>query len=139
MPQSIAKKSALLALFVSLAGACASQAGGSRVSARVVSLRTGATDANGLEPIPGAHVSVGCPAKESREIGTTEADGTMRVDAESDVSLDCTVAVAHAGHRPLKVAVSQVCTQWAGNLCRALDVRAVLQPEAGAESAGASH
>jgi hypothetical protein len=139
MSQHIASKTALLALAVSLIGACATQIPGSRVSAKVVAMRTGATDARGLEPVAGAHLTVACPAKEARELGTTQADGTLKVDADAAVTTDCTLAVAHAGHRPVKMQVANVCNQWAGTSCRALDVRAVMQAEAGAESAGATH
>lgn len=139
MPQHIAARTALFALTLSLLGACASQLPGSRIAARVVSLKSGSSDARGLEPVAGAHVAVECPAKESREVGMTDADGTLRVDADAAVGLDCTLNVAHSGHRPVKLAVSQVCVTQAGAECRTLDIRAVLQPEASPTSAGATH
>jgi hypothetical protein len=134
------KTSALSISFaLSLVAACASTSGGSHVAARVMSLSRGATDSTGIVPVANARVALQCPARETRQLGVTEQDGSLRLYADEPVSLDCALDVSHEGLRPKHVAVTEVCTTQAGGLCRALDLRAVLQPDGKATQAAAAH
>jgi hypothetical protein len=140
MSFQLASRASLLALAAMLSTACANQGVGTRVNAKIMSLKTGAIDAKGVQPVPGAQVAVTCPNGSPREIGRTGSDGHLDIDVGPDksVPLDCDLAISQQGYRTMKVAVTEVCRLQGHGMCRALDVQAVLQPEAAPASPGAS-
>jgi hypothetical protein len=141
MSFQLASRASVLALAAMLSTACANQGVGTRVNAKIMSLKAGAIDAKGVQPVAGAQVAVACPnGGAAREIGRTGTDGHLDLDVgpEKSVPLDCDLAISQQGYRTMKVAVTEVCRLQGHGMCRALDVQAVLQPEALPASPGAS-
>jgi len=125
-----------LGLALSLA-ACASAGGGSyRVAADVRSLGTGARDAASITSTAGAKVDLVCadPAK-NRELGRTDASGSLVAEGEGTVPLACKLQVAGAGLKPVQYSVADVCQSQNSEGCREIAFKAVLAPS-GSGSAG---
>jgi len=112
----------LLALGV----ACAHADFGSSVTARVLNRPAEARDASGLRPAEGAKVVLTCPGGDQKDLGTTNAQGELRVDQPAGLPLACSFNVQQPGYQPFSVRVSDACSETAADGCRHADVRAIL-------------
>jgi hypothetical protein len=125
----------LLALGV----ACAHTDFGSSVTARVLNRPADAPrDASGLRPAEGAKVVLTCPGGDQKDLGTTNAQGELRVDQPSGLPLACSFNVQQPGYQSFSVRVSDACAETAADGCRHADVRAILASSRSG-SAGGSH
>lgn len=114
-------------LALSLA-ACAGP-GGYRVSADVRSLTPGARDSSGITNAEGAKVDLVCAdASKSRELGRTDASGTLVAEGEGTVPLGCKIQVAGAGLRAVQYPVADVCQSQNSDGCREVALKTVLTP-----------
>jgi len=124
---------------LSLGVACAHADFGSSVNARVLNHPADAPrDASGLRPAEGAKVVLTCPGGEQKDLGTTNAQGELRVDQPAGIPLACSFNVQQAGYQPFSVRVSDACSETAADGCRHADVRAILA-SGRSGSAGGSH
>ena len=132
-PRSLFKLAALPALALA---ACATGATNYRVEAKVRTLHSGARDASGITSVAGAEVALQCPdAAANRSLGKTDADGALTVEGDGAIPLACKVAISEPGYRPSALAVSDLCTEQVMGACRTINVRAILAPESGTNTA----
>lgn len=119
----------LAALALALCAACAGgHAGGYHLTGGIRG-NPGARSAAELVAVPGARVSLQCPnAAKDRELGEADTEGRLQLDGEGSVPLDCKLLVTGAGYRTVTYAVRDQCSLQGSGSCRALDVRAVLEP-----------
>jgi hypothetical protein len=116
-----------LIVFV-LAAACAHHVAGSQMNARVLGMRAG----NVAQPLPGARMILTCPDGTTRDLGTTNSDGTLSISPSMAPAIDCTLTVAERGYKPESYSVGHVCAVRSGNTCSAMNLRVVLEREGSA-------
>jgi hypothetical protein len=90
------------------------------------------------EVVQGASGTLDCPDEVfPQDLGNSDASGDLRAQHIGAVPLACTVTVAKAGFQPYKALVRDTCAAAVRGGCQTAELRAVLVPQPGKNTASA--
>ncbi|MBS2024034.1 MAG: hypothetical protein JST92_16645 [Deltaproteobacteria bacterium] len=113
--------------------ACATSATtGYRVRGEVRALHAGSRDASGITSVSGAKVDLVCPeSSQSKQLGQTDASGSIQAEGDGLVSLACQVQVGGPGLQTRQYPVASVCSEQSSGACRELAFKAIVPASSG--------